>query len=542
MTGLMARAMQDWPLTVDRIILHAERSHADVAVMSRRADGTLNHSSYGAVAEAARGVSRALASAGIGRGDTVATLAWNSERHLALWYGISGMGAICHPLNPRFSIDQLAYVVAHARDRILFVDAAFMPLVLSMAHHLRRLERVVVLEAYGGETGGLPVVSLDAFVTGAANVPTPQWGDFAETTPCALFYTSGTTGNPKGVIYTHRSNVFHAMALGLGYGFSIVDTIMPIVPMFHANGWGLPYLAPVLGVPLAMPGSEMDPASLYATMEDCKVTAAAGVPTIWTGLLQHLRATGETISTAKRLYSAGSATSPALMRAYSREQGVRIIPSWGMTELSPSGTVGAGLKPHDRDDDPRQGRFVFGVEGVVSDDARHPVEHDGTTIGALRVRGAAAVLRYAEAQEDAVDDDGWFDTGDLAVVHPDGAIEVVDRAKDVIKSGGEWISSTALERAAAEHPAIEMCAAIGVPDPKWDERPLLLIKASGDPAMIVDEVRTLLHATLPRWWVPERIECVHGFPFGSTGKVDKKLLRAHYADHIATSLAGALPG
>jgi len=519
--------MQNWPLTVDRIITHAERVCPDVAIVSRTFDGTVRRTGYGEVARQARAVSRALAKAGIGLGDRVATLAWNSDSHVALWYGISGMGAVCHPLNPRFSPDQIAWVINHAADRLLFLDPCFLPLISSIASALPAIERYVVLGEIPSDTR-LQVQSLDDFLSEAAEAPTPAWGNFPEETPCALFYTSGTTGDPKGVIYSHRSNLLQAMMLGLGYDFGKTDSIMPVVPMFHANGWGLPYLGPILGVPLIMPGPALDPQSLHALMESEHVTVAAGVPTIWTALLSHLRRSGGTLSHTRRLYSAGAATPAALIEAFAQEHGARVIPAWGMTELSPSGTVGTGVHGSDGAADARQGHFVFGVEGIVTGPDGSVVPADGKSIGTLKVKGATVIRRYAGALADAVDADGWFDTGDLAVVHEDHTIEIADRAKDVIKSGGEWISSIAIEQIAATHPAVELCAVIGVPDERWDERPLLLVHRRAGSDCNATELRDLIAAELPKWWLPDQIEFVDDMPLGATGKIDKKSLRAHY--------------
>ena len=532
-TGALMGGMQDWPLTVDRILDHASRAFPEVEVATRRPDGSIAHSGYAAIAAEARALSRALGARGIGAGDRVATLAWNGDHHLALWYAISGMGAVTHPLNPRMSRDQLVWIANQAADRILFLDPGFLPLAEALAPALPQVETYVVLAPRADlPANAIGAIGLDEFIASGRDADPVRWGGFPEDRAASLFYTSGTTSAPKGVLYSHRSCLLNAMFVSLGFGLGSEDTLMPVVPLFHANGWGMAHVAPMLGKRLVLPGPSLDPASLHELMEREAVTVAAGVPTIWTGLLAHLRETGQRLTTVRRLLVAGSAVPTALIRAFRDEFGVLVQPAWGMTETSPAGTVGGILSGAAASDEEelaeaaRQGRFVFGVEMQLHDEQGTELPWDGETPGRLMVRGPCVVASYYKAEAPAVDAGGWFDTGDVAVMHPDAVMQITDRAKDVIKSGGEWISSVAIEEAAAQHPCVEICAVIAVPHEKWGERPLLLVKRAARSTAGAAELRAHLETRLDRWCVPDAVEFVDELPLGSTGKVDKKLLRS----------------
>ncbi len=539
----MLGLMQDWPLTVDRVLDHAARVHGDGAVVTRRTDGQITRTSYGAIHARAKRLSGALVRLGIGLGDRVATLAWNSERHLESWYGAMGIGAVLHTLNPRLHPDQLAWIINHADDRVLIFDTSFLPLVEAVADRVRIAHYVIIADPGQMPANRLGALCYEDWIGGEGGEA--RWGGFDENTACGLCYTSGTTGDPKGVLYSHRSNLLHTfMAMSADcLGISGRDVVMPVVPMFHANAWGLAFACPAVGAKMVMPGGQLDGASVYQLLEDERVTVSAAVPTVWLALLDYLQANRLALPRLRRVVIGGAALPERVLRAFEADYGVEVMHLWGMTELSPIGTVGA--LPAALADTPReqqwaqklrQGIAPFGVDMKVVDDAGAELARDGATPGRLLVRGAAAVRAYFRREDEPLlDAEGWFDTGDVAKIDRHGSVLITDRTKDVIKSGGEWISSIELENAALLHPAVANAAAIGVPHPKWDERPLLVV--ARQPGALLDSasLRDFLAARIARWWVPEAVVFIDAIPLGATGKVNKLRLRAMFA---AGELAG----
>jgi fatty-acyl-CoA synthase len=536
----MRGLMQEWPLTVDRIITHAARVHGAREVVTRRTDGTIHRTSYLAMHDRARQVSAALLALGITAGDRVATLAWNSERHVECWYGTMGIGAVLHTLNPRLHPDQLAWIANDAGSRVLILDTSFVPLIEAIRSRLPFEHYVIIADASSIPANTLGALAYEDWIGAASDAPV--WGGFDEGAACGLCYTSGTTGNPKGVLYSHRSNVLHAMmALGKGaLGIGPDDVVMPVVPMFHANAWGLAFACPAAGAKLVMPGGQLDGASVFELLDSEKVTFSAAVPTVWLGLLQHLRENGLRLPHLERVVIGGAALPEAILRGFRDEYGVEVIHAWGMTETSPVGTVG-GLPPALADADEgertahalKQGRPPFGVELKLVDDAGANLPFDGKTQGRLFVRGFAVAGAYFNgAGGEILDADGFFDTGDVATIDEHGAMQITDRAKDVIKSGGEWISSITIENIVLSHPAVANAAAIGMPHPKWDERPVLVIERRAGMHVGADDLASWLDGKIARWWMPDSYEFVERIPLGATGKVDKVALRRFLAGSV----------
>ncbi|WP_231639151.1 AMP-binding protein [Sphingomonas profundi] len=535
-------AMQGWAMTLDTIIAHAASAHADRPVVSIAADGAVLRRTYADVARDARRMSAALLVRGIRRTDRIATLLWKSDDHLVAWYGAMGIGAVAHTLNPRLHPDQVAWIAAHGGGRILILDPQFVPLVTAILPALPAIELLVVAGAddVAATIGGTPAMTFAQFLAeGREDV---AWGGFDELTPSGLCYTSGTTGDPKGVLYTHRSNFLHAITANQPNGLALrtTDTVLPIVPMFHANAWGLPFIAPMTGAGLVLPGPRLDGASLHRLMEREGVTFAAGVPTVCQGLLRHLEETGASLTTLRRMLIGGSAVSRALIEAF-EARGVEIVQGWGMTETSPLaamtapvGDEGALTREAIVTRKSVQGRIVFPNTAKVVDEGGHALPCDGVSAGLLKIRGPIVVDTYFGAGATALDGDGFFDTGDIAVIDPQGFIRLVDRAKDVVKSGGEWISSIDLENMAMSHPQVLRAAVIAVPDETWGERPLLVVETGDDrpsPAGLIDHLTPLV----PRWWLPERIAYA-AIPLGATGKIDKVALRRLLASDAAPDL------
>jgi fatty-acyl-CoA synthase len=532
----MLGLMQNWPLTVDRILDHAKVSHGDREVVSRSVEGPIVRTTYAGLHERAKRLSNALLALGIRPGDRVATLAWNSARHMETWYAAMGVGAVCHTLNPRLFIDQLCYIINHAQDRVIFADLSFLPALAERRAQMPSVEQIVVMtdEAHMGAAEALPgALCFETLIEGHA--PDAVWGGFDENQACGLCYTSGTTGQPKGVLYSHRSTFLHTLitlqrdVLGL----SSRDTILPIVPMFHASAWGLPFSAPAVGAKLVMPGPKMDGQSIYELLETEAVTFTAAVPTVLNALLLYLQATGERPSSLKRVLIGGAAAPEAMIRTFRDDFGVEAIQGWGMTETSPVGTVSepnarvAALDPEAQIGyRAKQGRAPCGVELKLTDDDGARLPHDGRTFGRLKVRGPYVARAYFLAEDqDVLDAEGFFDTGDVATIDPDGFMRITDRAKDVIKSGGEWISSIEIENLALAHPKAALTAVIGMPHPKWDERPLLLVKLKAGEVATAEEFLAFLEGKIAKWWMPDAVHFVADIPLGATGKIDKKQLR-----------------
>jgi len=518
-------AMQDFPLRIMRVLDHAEREHGKREIVAARADGTTHRTNWASVARDARKLAQALDRLGARPGDRVATLAMNHDRHLVAWFGAVGMGGVLHTLNPRLFDDQLTYIVNHAEDRVVLYDKVFEPLVKRLRSEWTSVAHVICFDD-----------DFDELV--AAEDGNYQWHEGDEREPCGLCYTSGTTGNPKGVLYEHRSTLLHTLSIIAPdiFDLSARSVMLPVVPMFHAGSWCIPYAAAMTGLKLVI-CADNQAERICRLFNEEGVTHSAGVPTVWLNLIDHVEETGDQLGKLHTVIVGGSSAPPATIRWF-RERNIRVKHLWGMTEMSPIGTVGAPPGDWDSMTDQEQvdylsrpGRSMFGVELRVVDDAGNVLPRDGASSGHLQTRGAAVVQRYFKKDDDAVDDDNWFDTGDIAVIHPDNTLRLTDRAKDVIKSGGEWISSIELENAAVGCPGVAEAAAIGIPHPKWDERPLLLIVRDEGSDVGGDEIRRFLSGEVAKWWLPDAIEFVDELPHTATGKLSKKDLRDKYRDY-----------
>ncbi|HEV7228661.1 long-chain-fatty-acid--CoA ligase [Brevundimonas sp.] len=537
----MLGLMQDWPLTVDKILDHAKNWHPHREVVTRSVEGPIVRTTYSEIHGRAKKVSKALLDWGVKPGDRVATLAWNTARHIEAWYGIMGIGAVCHTLNPRLFPEQLGYIINHAEDKIIFVDLTFIPLLEAILPHCPSVERVVVMtDEYTMPATKLPQAECyEQIVAGASGEV--AWGGFDELTACGLCYTSGTTGNPKGVLYSHRSNFIHTL-LGMQstvLGPSPKETILPVVPMFHANAWGIAFAAPASGAKLVMPGAKMDGEAIYELLESERVTFSAAVPTVWQGLLAHMREKGLKLSTVKRVLIGGSAVPESLIRAFNDDFGIEVLQGWGMTETSPIGTL-SNLPPEllalPYDEQlkwrTKQGMPPLGVELKLKNYAGQEMPHDGQTYGRLMVRGPTIAGGYFKGEGgEILDNEGFFDTGDVSTIDEHGFMQITDRAKDVIKSGGEWISSIEIENIAVGHPKVELAAVIGAAHPKWDERPVLVLKLKPGESQNKQEHLDFLQGKIAKWWMPDDVVFVDDIPLGATGKIDKKVVRERLKDY-----------
>jgi len=538
----MLGLMQNWPLTVDKILDHANNWHGDREIVSRSVEGPIVRSSYGEVHTRAKKLSNVLKALGVVPGDRVATLAWNTARHIEAWYGIMGIGAVCHTLNPRLFPEQLCYIINHAEDKVLFTDLTFLPVLLEHRAKMPTVKHVVVMtDAAHMDDAAYPgALCFETLLEGHS--ADCVWGDFDENTAAGLCYTSGTTGNPKGVLYSHRSNFLHTLVtMGRDVmGIGATDTVLPVVPMFHANAWGLAFSCSAVGAKLVMPGPKLDGQSVYELLESEAVTFSAAVPTVWQMLLGHMRENQLGLSTLKRVVIGGSAVPEALVRAFRDDYGVSVTHAWGMTEMSPLGTLaaptGKTIKLSAEEQlrfTLKQGRAPVGVEMKLVDDEGRRLPHDGTTFGRLLVKGPFVVGEYFKGEGGKIlDDEGFFDTGDVATIDADGFMQITDRAKDVIKSGGEWISTIEIENLAVGHPKAALCAVIGAAHPKWDERPVLLVKLNPGETASKDEFLGFLEGKIAKWWTPDDVVFVDDIPLGATGKIDKKLIRERMKDYV----------
>ncbi|MET0182298.1 MAG: long-chain-fatty-acid--CoA ligase [Caulobacterales bacterium] len=536
----MLGLMQDWPLTLDRIFDHAKINYPNREIVTRSVEGPIVRTTYAQAYDRAKQVSNALKDSGIVLSDRIATLAWNSARHLEIWYGAMGVGAVVHTVNPRLFPEQIAWLLDHAEDKILFLDLTFVPMIEEIAPKLKTVRSFVILtdEANMPATSLPNAVAYEDFIAGKSIAV--KWGGFDENTAAGLCYTSGTTGNPKGVLYSHRSNLLHALGANQGdaFGLRSRDVVLPLVPMFHANAWALAFIAPMAGAKLVMPGAKLDGPSVCELLETEGVTLSAAVPTVWLGLLNYLRESGRKLSTLKRIVNGGAALPELVLRTLEEEYGVEVIHAWGMTEMSPMGTL-CTMGPEEEKLSHeeqiaiklRQGRTPFTIEMKVVNDAGETLPRDGVSTGRLLVAGPAVAKAYFKNEgarrEDglALETCGFFDTGDIANINAAGYMQITDRAKDVIKSGGEFISSIDIENIAVGAEGVAVAAVIGMPHPKWDERPLLIVEAKPGANPTKDEILAYLNGKIVKWWTPDDVQFVEKIPLGATGKLNKLALR-----------------
>ena len=545
----MQGLMQQWPLLCWKVIDHAATYHPRREVVSRSVEGPIHRTNYKDVRTRSLQLAHRLEREGLKLGDRVATLAWNTWRHLECWYGITGCGGVYHTLNPRLFPEQIAWIMNDAEDRYLFVDLTFMPIVEKIAPLVKSLEKIIVLTdaAHMPETKLAGVVAYEDFLAEAdADF---AWKEFDENTAAGMCYTSGTTGNPKGVLYSHRSNILHSMLAQQpdAMGLSSRDRVLPIVPLFHANGWGLAFTCPMAGAAMVMPGPKMDGASVYELLTNEKVTMSAAVPTVWLMLLQHLEKEGGSLPDLKKVVIGGSACPRIVTQKFQDEYGVQVIHAWGMTEMSPLGSL-CTIKPEVADLtgdalldlEETQGHPPFGVEMKVTDDENVASPWDGKTFGRLKVKGPSVASSYYKGVgSDVFEEDGWFDTGDVAHMNANGYMKITDRSKDVIKSGGEWISTIDLENLAVGHPDVAEAAVIGMAHPKWDERPLLVIvrKEGRDPSKA--DILGYMEGKIAKWWMPDDIAFVDEIPHTATGKIQKMDLRKQFQDYTLPTISEA---
>jgi len=530
--------MQRWTPNVASIIEHAKEFHPTKEVISRMVSGDIHRTNYEEVCIRSRKLASALEKDGYKKGDVIATLALNTYRHLEMYYGISGMGAICHTLNFRLHPEQAVYIINHADDKIIFCEVPFIPILEGLKDQLPCVEKYIILcdEADMPETGLKNAISYEEYINSGDE--DYVWAKMDDDAACGLCYTSGTTGNPKGVLYSHKSNILHAQASLNGMPISSDETILMVVPLFHVLAWGIPYYGPMNGSKLVMPGMQMEGEPLYDLIDREKVTLAFGVPTIWMGLLAYCRDNNKILTSVKNTIIGGSALSLPTLQEFDEVHDVNVIHAWGMTEMSPLGTVNTPtpeMENMSKDEkyaiQLKQGKPIYGVELKVVDDAGIELPKDGESQGHLMVRGPWILQKYFKAEKDAVDQDGWFDTGDISVLDEDGYMIIKDRAKDVIKSGGEWISSIDLENAAFGHPDITEACVVGIPHPKWDERPMLFVVTNDGEPIEKESILEFLGSRVAKWWLPDEIIFLKELPHGATGKLQKFELRDEYNNY-----------
>ncbi len=547
----MRAAMQHHPLIVSSMIAFAEREHGDAGIVSRTAGGAIFRYTYAQAASRARQLARSLVAMGVGPGDRVATLAWNGFRHFEAYYAISGLGAVCHTVNPRLFPRQIGYIIGDAAASVLFVDSELAGLLDQFPAGLPSVKAVVVMAAEDEmpkrvRLGNAKILCYESLLADDGEF---DWPILDENSAACLCYTSGTTGNPKGVLYSHRAIVLHTYAICMkdAFGLGALDVVMPVVPMFHVMAWGIPYAATITGAKLVLPGSALDGRSLHDLIDREGVTVAAGVPTLWLALLQHLDDHGGRVPSLRRILSGGAAVSPATVEAFARRHGIRVQHAWGMTELSPVGGVNSpkpGM-PDWRDDaygesQMRQGRPPFGIEIKVVGPGGSELPRDGVSVGSVKARGHWVLSHYFGLDDSPIlDDDGWFETGDVGSIDGKGFLRIMDRTKDLIKSGGEWISSIELENLALGHAAVAEAAVVAAPDPKWGERPVLFCVRKAGMSVTGEEIRCFYDGKIAKWWIPDDVLFVDALPHTGTGKLDKIRIRQMLALTPQAALARA---
>lgn len=537
----MEGLMQDWPLLVHTVLDHASTYHGEQEIVSRTVEGPIHRYTYKDLNARSKQLASVAEKLGIKHGDVVGTMAWNGYRHMEVWYGLMGIGAIAHTLNPRLFAEQLDYIINHAEDKAFFLDLTFVPILEAIQDKLPTIETFVIMtdEEHMPDTSLRNATCYETLI--ADGDPDFTWPKLDENTACGMCYTSGTTGNPKGVVYSHRSNVLHALSTCAGDAVALksTDAIMPVVPMFHANAWSFVYSSPMCGAKMVMPGPLMDGASIYELLETEKVTLTAAVPTIWLMLLQHLEETKAPLPHLKRVIIGGSACPPAMIEAFEKNYGTEVIHAWGMTEMSPLGslcTFKGGLDHLSEDElweiKKKQGRPPYAVEMKITGDDGQELPRDGIAFGNLKVRGPAIARAYFKNEGgEILDEDGFFDTGDVSTLDQYGYMNITDRSKDVIKSGGEWISSIDLENLAVAHPDVAEAAVIGIAHPKWDERPLLICVLKDGAAPSKDDILEFMDGKIAKWWMPDDVTFVNEIPHTATGKISKLTLRETFKDY-----------
>ena len=533
--------MQDGQLLISGLIEHAEIYHTDTEIVSRSVEGPIHRYTLKDAADRSRKLANALGKLDLQQGDVVGTLAWNTFRHFELYFGVSGIGCVVNTVNPRLFPEQLIYIINHAKNKYLFVDLTFVELVESISDSLESVKGIIILtdKDHMPETKLKNVICYEELIADESNEY--DWPVFDENTASSLCYTSGTTGNPKGVLYSHRSTLLHTWIVSSGNvgKVSSSSVILPVVPMFHVNAWGIPYASAMFGAKLILPGPLMDGASIYELIDLEKPDLLMGVPTVWLGLLQYLNETNQTLDSVSTALVGGSAAPRTMIQEFEEKHNVFLMHGWGMTEMSPLGTATSRTAEMDNMDiesrydlQEKQGKAFFGVEMTIADDDGNELPKDGIAFGRLLVKGPTIVERYFKSDESSLDKNGWFDTGDVAKIHPEGSMEIVDRSKDVIKSGGEWISSIDLENAAVGHPAVAEACVIGVLHEKWDERPLLLVVKVEGKDLSKEEILAFLEDKVAKWWLPNDVIFVSELPHTATGKLLKTNLRDEYKEHL----------
>ena len=543
----MLGLMQSQQLLISSILSHAAREHSEQEIVSNTIEGGTHRYTYADAEKRTMQLANILRQLGAKAGDRIGTLAWNGYRHFEIYYATSGIGLVCHTINPRLPVDQISYIINHANDQYLFVDLNLFQLVEKLSKQLRTLKGVVVMTSQDhmpDVTALEKIVPVHCYETSIAEQSDKiEWPEFDENTASSLCYTSGTTDKPKGVLYSHRSTLLHAYAAQMKDSISLgaIDCVLPAVPMFHVNAWGIPYMAPMSGTKLVFPGMGLDGANLTRMMNEERVTLSLGVPTIWHGLLQYLRETGAQLNTVKRFIIGGAACPLALIEGFGKEHGVMVQHGWGMTELSPVGTINApksSIKYSNANEkyksQLKQGRALFGYEMKVVDDNGRALPRDGKSFGRLLSRGHWVISHYYEnevSHSSALDFKGWFDTGDVATIDAQSYMEIHDRTKDIIKSGGEWISSIELENIAIGHPDVVQVAVIGAAHPKWGERPLVIAVRATNAKSTREDLLTFYEGKVPKWMIPDDVVFVEEIPLGATGKILKTKLRADFAGY-----------